>query len=164
MRYEKFSYMMVGTVPQNPELNVKLNCKNEIGSSSGCFTSLHDAVWAKLSCPTFLEVCAVLGEPLKRSQPNVRGSLLINVYWHCRVFPHCTTFPSDFRRRVFVIAVVGCSKLLLFHCLTVFVFFSQHITVVGRMFSFDTLGLQMLWYIGYVVLMVLLEHYCTQTL
>lgn len=136
--------------------------------SSQCFTGCTVAV-ALLSC--LVKVCAVLGEHLLRSQPAGHSSLVINVYWHnidtlrshflvCKwkmllechtkrgvgAFPPCTSFPSVFRG--LNVCYCGCrvlSVLFLFHCLTVFVFFSQHLTVLGRIFSFEKVGLEVLW-------------------
>lgn len=108
---------------------------------------LHSFSLALLSC--LVNVCAVLGEHLQRSQPAGHSSLVLNVYWHnidtlrsqflvcgwkvlleCHTkwgvgpYPPCTSFPSAFRGMdVYYCVCWVLSVLFLFHCLTVFVFF-----------------------------------------
>lgn len=111
--------------------------------------------------------------PLRRSQPAGHSSSVINVYWHntdtlrsrflvcewkmlleCHTkwgvgaFPPCTSFPSVFRG--LSVYYGGCRVLrLVFISLfdTVCLFFpSQHLTVLSRIFPFEIVRLEMLWY------------------
>lgn len=147
-----FCYLTVGTVPQ-PGVSLK------------GYLNVFACFW----CVSVQ--CTVLGEPLRRSQPAGHSSLVISVYLHftdilrsqflvcgwkmlleCHTkqgaaeYPLCTSFPSVFRRlNVYYCGFWWLALVFLFHCLTVFVFFSQHLTVLGRIFPFEKVRLEALW-------------------